>query len=402
VNHQGGRRGRGLITLLCAVLTALSGCGRARVPVASAPPAPPPALTVVQAQTVVQVYFEDIGAGSLDAAYALWPPAWQAAHPIADWRAGPPLPPGAVPEFTSAQSRPAGSVYVGVRAVVTDRAGRRWAEGGFTVGVVGRRAMLLAGGIRPPLPPEDLQGLAVAAGSGGQVGGADCGADHLTWSVQPDRLAGDGRVSHIAITGPDGHGVPLPALPGFSFGTFPTFCGDLLGDGHTELVLTTATTSAGAYRQASVYALGAAGVRLLGQIPSVGDAAYPRPVAEDGLVPYAIVGLRQIGAIGQAPILAPEIWAPVGDIYVRDTAAFPAALHEDIANLTAASAQWGKCAAGWRACAAPDLLRAYYDYCELGEADAGLKALLALVPHGEAAWLRAQEAGVRQVLALPE
>lgn len=119
-------------------------------------------------------------------------------------------------------------------------------------------------------------------------------------------------------------------------------------------------------------------------------------------MPFALVGLRPIDDVGSGPILAPEIWAPEGGLYQRDTAGFPDALRQDIALHLAASGSWAKCIAGWTACAAPDLLRAYYDYSELGAADAGLAKLEALVPPEEQAWLRAQAHIVEQNLALPE
>ncbi len=385
----------------CACLLALGGCGGGvfghRYPASAAAAA----VTVAQAEQVVRSYFTDMAAGRDSAAAHLWSTTWQRAHPISGWASSPPLPPGVQPEFGGATANGGGTVTLAVRGVAGSPLGPRWATGTFTVGMAAGSPRLLGGGLQPPSVPLNLQSLAVRGAAGDQTGDAPCGGYTVRWSLRADATAGRGAVSAVAVTAPDGHRLPLPALPGFSFGTVPTFCGDLLGNGGMDLVLTTATTSAHYYRQAVVYALSPTAVRLIGQVPSAQDARYPRPVAEDGLVPYAMVGMHQIDDVGYGPILAPVIWAFSGGIYQRETPAFPDVLRRDIVRRLADPGAWRRCARGFVACASPDLLVAYYDYAKLGEASAGLAHLETLVPSGERAWLVGQAQVVAMNIALP-
>jgi len=358
-------------------------------------------MTAAEAESLVQAYFTAMAAGKDANAAQLWSATWQRANPISGWAAHPPLPPGVQPEFQGTTEGNGGTVTVAVRAVASGPFGSRWATGTFTAGIVDGSPRLIGGGVHPPVTPQNLQTIATTNPAGDQTGDAQCGPYTVKWSMRADATAGGGAISSVTVTAADGHVVPMPAMPGFSFGTVPTFCGDFLGNGGMDLVLTTATTSAHYYRQAAVYALAENGVQLIGQVPSVEDARYPRPVAEDGLMPYAMVGMREIDDVGYGPILAPVIWAVSGGIYQRETPAFTHVLREDIAQRLADPEAWTHCAQTFAACAGPDLLVAYYDYTNLGDPAAGLSQLDALIPAGERPWLAGQAHVVDMNLALP-
>lgn len=395
------RLARSRVAALALGLAVIAGCGRLPAPQAAGTPAGP-SLSAAAAEALVTAFFSDVAKGEDAAAAALWTVAWQQAHPVSGWVANPPLPPGVSPQFQGTQTAGAGERIVSLRAVATNGAlGQRWALGSYTVGLVSGQPRLLAGGLRPPTVPQDLQGVAVPGAGGAQTGSAACGGYTVSWSMKPHVGPGGGALSTIRVTDSAGKPVALPALPAFSFGTVPTWCGDLLADGGTDLMLTTTTANAHYYRQAVVYALHGDSVSLIGQVSSEQDSAYPRPVAEDGLVPYSLVATLEIDAMGSEPIVAPMIWAPIDGFYQLDTAAYTAVLQQDIVQRLADPAAWTACHQGFTICAAPDLLRAYYDYSLLGQSGPGLTHLESLIPAGERAWLRQQAQIVSLHIALP-
>lgn len=395
------------VALVLVACVAGPGCGRPPAPVPSVPassaaPVAQP-VSVADATTLVQQFYSLMAGGKAASAAALWTADWQRAHPQAAWAASPPVPPGAVAQIGQVQARPDGTVYVPVTAIVQGPAGRRWADAGYVVGrdAAGRVA-LLAGGVQAPLAPLDLQSITNPLPGGGSGGEAICGAYGVQWSVQPDRTSGDGMVSTLTITGPDGKAVPPPPIPPFSFGTWPTACGDLLGDGGTELVLTTATSTEGAYRQASVYVVAPNGTRLIGQMASEGEPTYPRPESPDGLYPYVMATSREVDDVGAGPILATSFWAYGGLAYERATDHFPAVLRADRDARLARLKAGEKCSASPPVCEAPDLLLAYYDDRLLGEGESGLKALQALLPKAaDRTWLQQQADVVAFRMSLP-
>lgn len=395
------RAGGGWLAALGVGAWLAAGCGRAAsVPVA--PVAPAPVVTVADARTVVRVYFADLRRGHPHAAYALWSAAWRSSHPYGPWRAGPPLPPGAHVRFRATTGgHAAGGAQVAVRAVVAQGGLTRWAVGTFTVGAVAGRAVLTGGGLQAPAAVRDLQALATRDGQRAQSGVATCGRFRVRWSVRFGVTAGGGARSHIRVATAAGAPVSLPAVPAFSFGTLPTYCGDLLGNGGMDLVLTTATTTAGDYHQAAILSLGAAGARLVGQVPSVGSPSLPRPEAVGGLLPMAIEATRLVDVVGGASVLAPEFWGPSGGSYRLDTAAFPAALAADAARQVGVARASAHCTQGWQACVGARLLRAYADDVSAGTGPAGLAGLLALAPPHDAAWLRGQAEVVAAAVRRP-
>ncbi len=403
-----GARARLLVTVLTLSLagTACGGATPATSPSSSpsssstAAAATPP-ISAADAGAVVQHFVSLAGSGQAAAAAALWSSAWQTAHPVAGWAASPPVPAGASATLGQPQVRSDGTVYVPVTVSVQGPAGRRWAQAGYVVGYDGNRVVLLAGSMQAPLTPEDLQPDTEPLGHGVSGGEAVCGDFQVQWTVRP-AADGDGMTSTLAITGPDGKAVPAPALPPFSFGTTPTACGDLLGDGGTELVLTTATTTAGAYRQASVYQLSASGARLLGQMASAGDPRAPRPESPDGLYPLVMATTRSIDDVGAGPILATTYWAYGGLAYEKATDKFPGVLQADLdARLARLKAGEG-CKTAPPVCEAPDLLLAYYDERLLGQSAKGLAALDALLPTAaDRAWLQQQADIVAYRMSIP-
>lgn len=378
--------------IACGVLLAFAAVGCARTARPKLKSTVTQLVTPAEAEATVQAYFQDMDAGKYTAAASLWSAAWRASHPVAGWTSNPPLPPGVQPQFAGYIAK-ADSVTLAVRAVASGPLGVRWGTGQFTVAAVHGAPILTGGAIGPSATPEDLQALARNDSAGNQTGDATCGTYQVRWSMRPGAAGGGGALSAVSVTAADGTALNLPAMAGFSFGTVPTFCGDFLGNGGEELMLTMATTSAHYYRQSFVYALGRTRAHLIGQVPSVEDARYPRPVAEDGLMPYAIVGMRQIDDVGSGPILAPVIWAVAGGVYQRETAAFPDVLREDLASRLAGAAGWSHCVQPFAACAGRSLLLAYYDFENLGEASKGLSQLQGLVPPTERAWV-AQQAGI--------
>ncbi len=373
---------------VCAWLA--TGCGRAGSGLLGRA-APAPVMTVADARTVVRVYFADLRRGHPHAAYALWSAAWRSSHPYGPWRAGPPLPPGAHVRFRDAKGgQGAGGARVDVRAVVTQGGLTRWISGAFTVGAAAGHAVLTAGGLQAPPVARNLQALATRDGHNAQSGSATCGAFRVRWSVRFGVTAGGGALSHIRVATAAGAPVSLPAVPAFSFGTLPTYCGDLFGTGGMDLVLTTATTTAGDYHQAAILSLSASGARLIGQVPSVGSPSLPRPEAVGGLVPMAIESTRLVDVVGGVSVLAPEFWGASGGSYALDTAAFPAALAADAARQVGAARASAHCARGWKACVGARLLRAYADDVSAGTGPTRLAGLLALAPPQDAAWLRGQ------------
>ena len=399
VTRLGAAARRMLAVGVCGWLA--TGCGRAgSVPVAPVPR--PPLVTVADAQTVVRVYFADLRRGHPHAAYALWSAAWRSTHPYGPWRAGPPLPAGAQVRFRATKGgHGANGAHVAVQAVVTQGGLTRWAAGTFTVGVVAGRAVLTGGGLQAAPAVQNLQALATRDGHNAQSGAATCGAFRVRWSVRFGVTAGGGARSHVRVATAAGAPVSLPALPAFSFGTLPTYCGDLLGTGGMDLVLTTATTTAGDYHQAAVLSLGASGARLIGQVPSVGTPSLPRPEAVGGLVPLAIEATRLVDVVGGASVLAPEFWGASGGSYALDSAAFPAALAADAARRLSRARASTHCTRGWKACVGARLLRAYADDVSAGTGPARLPGLLALAPPQDAAWLRGQAGFVAVAVRRP-
>lgn len=362
-----------------------------------------PAITAVQAYDAVRSYLELASQGDLADAYDLWAPAWRAQHPYPAWAAAAPVPAGASYEVGASVAAGGGEWSVPFRIGIGTAAGVRWADGTYTVAGADGGARLEAGGPAPPAPTLDLQALGVpAGGAGGVSGDADCAGYSVAWSATPGPGPAAGWTSHLSITAPDGKPVPAPALAPFSFGSTPTACGDFFGDGGEEIVITSATTTSGAYRQAFVYRLaGTSPPVLLGQISSVGDPADPRPVSPDGLYPYLMVASAEIDTVAGAPILAPVYWAYDGVLYRNATSELPGILRADLqANLAALAGGAAACHP-LPSCAAPDLLGAYYDQEELGEKGSGLPALQALLPAGDRSWLAGQAAIVDYVVRSP-
>lgn len=351
------------------------------------------------AYALVEQYLGLAASNQLQAAYRLWASSWQEGHPYAAWAADHPIPPGAQYQVGAPTHQVGyGTWGVPFRIGVSTPAGVRWADGIITVGGTAGRPALEAGGLAAPAPPVNLQALTTTAADGTESGQADCGGYQVVWSARPGAAPGDGWASHISVTAPDGRPVPMPALAPFSFGSLPTSCGDLFGDGGEELVVTTATTTAGFYRQAAVYRFnGSAAPTPLGGMSSVGSPTEPRPASPDGLYPYLIVTSAEIDVVGATPILAPVYWAFDGTLFRNATADLPEILTADF-NARLAALTAGPTCGALPTCAAPTLLRAYYDEAVLGKAAGALARLQALLPSGDRAWLAQQAQVVNYVI----
>ncbi len=387
----------GLMLAGCAA----SGSARsaASLSATSAAVAPPSAAAAAR---LIQGYFAAAAAGRWSDAYALWSRTWRRTHPEAAWKASDPLPAGARATVSTAGIHPqAGGLYVPVAVRVRGARSTRTGQAGFIVVARGTSARLAAGGMLPPPAMTYLQ--ATLAGTGPQRGQGNCGSYRVRWSVVRGRHAPSagtfaGDRTTLTITGKGGRRLsPLP-LPPFSFGTYPTYCGDLLGHG-TAMVLVSYYNGPGPLRQgeAFVFQLGRRHGHLVGQLPIRGDdLRYPRPQAVGDLYPRVLVTQRTAAYLGGRPVLVPSVWAyaqqgAVG-LYGAAAAAYPGPLRADLARRDAELRRALPCHTQLASCAGPALLGAYYDYQVLGEGAKGLKRLQALLPASDRSWLRGQAA----------
>ena len=353
------------------------------------------ALNADPAVAVVQRFFTLMRSGQLPAARALWTATWRAAHPANGWASEPDLPPGATFAPTEVSSYGGGQTYVAGRVMAPGPYGTEWGPAGYVVRDVGGILLIDNGGLQGPAPLTDLQSLAVHGPWGQQSGSAACGPYRVQWTAVVGG-ATPGQRTTLRITDAQGAALPpLPLMP-LTFGTTPTWCGDMLGDGGTDLVVTAAFTgSAAGERQASIFRLEPGGARLLGQVTSWGDNAYPRPAAVDRMYPYEMLSSMQIGTVGTRPLLLHPIWAYVGLDYQPETQAFPDYLRRDLDAQLQVIRSAPPCASGTVPCLASTYVRAFYDGWELKGAATVLAELDALLPPSQRAWMAQQATAVR-------
>ncbi len=364
------------------------------------------APTAAAATQVVRRYFDLAAAGRWSEAYALWSPQWRRGHAEPAWRASTPLPAGARAAVEASGMHPqAGGLYVPVAVTVPGTLSPRTGRAGFIVVAQGGAARLADGGMLRPPAMTDLQATMGQGGAGVQRGQGRCGTYRIRWSVLPahrSRPVGTYAGDHttLTITAAGGGTLPPLPLPPFTFGTYPTYCGDLLGHG-TAIVLVAYYNGPGPLRQGEAFAfqLGRHGGRLLGQLPTRGsDLRYPMPQAVGGLYPRVLVARRTAAYIRGLPVLVPSVWAYARQgavsLYEAASAQYPSVLRADLARRRAELRQVLPCHAALASCAGPALAGAYYDYQVLGQGRSGLTRLEALLPPAGRAWLRSQAASI--------
>ena len=361
--------------------------------------------TVSVATRLVQRYFAAAAAGQWSQAYALWSPGWRSGHPESAWKATRPLPAGAQATVETAGIHPqAGGLYVPTVVRVPGARATLSGQAGFIVVARGGTARLAGGGMLRPPAMTNLQA-AGGADTAVRQGQGRCGSYRIRWSVRRARRppsAGTYAGDHTTLTITSGHGrtfSPLP-LPPFSFGTYPTYCGDLLGHG-TAIVLVSYYNGPGPQRQgqAFVFQLGRHGGHLVGQLPTRGsNLRYPRPRLVGDLYPRVLVTRRTAAYLGSQPVLVPSVWAydhqgAVG-LYQAAPMAYPGLLRADLARRQAELRRALPCHTALSVCAGPALVGAYYDYQVLGQGAKGLKQLQSLLPATDRSWLQGQAATV--------
>lgn len=385
------------------VVTAKLVSGQTTAPTASAPPQTTAAsLPTTGPIAVVNRYVHLVSEGHLAAAWALWSPAWQATHPEPTWAAAPPLPGGSTLSQATAVPYPHGETYVRARVTAPGPYGLQWSPAGFIVAPEGGALRIAAGGLSGPPPLTDLQALATHPTKTAQAGQATCGPYTVTWTAE--RGPKPGQWTHLTVTGPTGRALPPLPLAPLAFSTYPTWCGDMFGNGGTELMVTSAFTGApSGEQQASIFALRPDGYQLLGQVTAWGDPGYPRPEAVNGMYPYEVLSAMVLDPSGAgAPVMVHPVWADTGLDFQPETQAFPGFLARKLrAALEAATAAAGCKPSGSRPCGAADDVRAYYFAWDLGEAPTVLAALQAQLPFPDRAWLAQQAALVREAVGSP-
>ena len=351
---------------------------------------------------LVNHFVQLLAAGHASAAWGLWSPAWQAAHPEAAWAGAPPLPGGARLSDVTTVPYPNGETYVRGTITAPGPYGPQWSPAGFLVGTSGGRLQLLDGGLAGPTPLTDLQSQAVHLSKTKQQGQASCGPYTVTWTALRARTPG--QWTQLTVTAPGGKALPALPLAPLAFSTYPTWCGDMLGDGSTELIITSAFTGApSGEQQASIFELEPAGYRLLGQVTAWGDPAYPRPVAVNDMYPYQVLSSMVLDTVGSSgPVIAHPVWADTGLDFQPETQAFPAFLTGELRTALAGIAKAPTCrASGPPPCAAANYVLGYYDAWDLGEAPAILSQLDTTLPPADRSWMAAQAAMVREAVGTP-
>lgn len=360
------------------------------------------ALPTTGAVGLVNRYVQLLAAGHASAGWALWAPAWQATHPEAAWAAVPPLPAGAQLSDVSIARYPNGETYVSGRVTAPGPYGPEWSPAGFVVGSAGGSLRLMAGGLSGPTPLTNLQAQAVHLSPTKQQGHAACGPYTVQWTAE--RGPTPGQWTQLSITGPAGKVLPPLPLPPLTFSTYPTWCGDMLGNGSTELILTAAFTGAATgEQQASVFELQPDGFQLLGQVTAWANPAYPKPEAVNGMYPYEVMSSMVLDVIGShQEVITHPVWADTGLDFQPETQAFPQYLQQQLTAQLAAIAHAPACtSSGPPPCAGSDYVLAYYFAWDLRQGPSVLAKLDALLPPAERSWMAAQASMVREAIGAP-
>ncbi len=351
---------------------------------------------------LVNRYVQLLAAGHPSAAWALWSSAWQAAHPEAAWAAVPALPAGSRLSDVSTVPYPNGQTYVSARITAPGPYGQEWGPAGFVVGTSNRGLRLLAGGLSGPTPLTDLQAQAIHLSKIKQQGQAACGPYTVQWTGE--RGPTPGQWTQLTVTGPGGKALPPLPLPPLTFSTYPTWCGDMLGNGSTELIVTAAFTGAPTgEQQASIFELQPDGFQLLGQVTAWGDASYPKPEAVNGMYPYEVLSAMTLDTIGPGrPVIAHPVWADTGLDFQPETQAFPGYLAQQLSGELATIAHAPACkSAGPPPCTGVDAVLAYYFAWDLRQGPPVLAQLDALLPPADRTWMADQASMVREAIGTP-
>lgn len=347
-----------------------------------------------------------LGAGHSTQAWQLWSPAWQATHPESAWAANPPVPFAATFSAPTVTAYPDGHTLVQGKVTVPGPYGTQWSPAGFVVGTVGGSLRILAGGMTGPTPLVNMQSQVVRVSSVEQQGNVVCGPYTVRWTASSGYTPA--QRTQVSITGPGGKALPPIPLAPLTFGTYPTWCGDMTGNGSTDLMITAVDNGAPGSlyleQQASIYELKPTGYSLLGQVTAWADPSYPKPVAVNGMYPYEVLGSMVVDHIGpkNTPVLIHPVWANTGIDFEAESQAFPAYLRQELAADLAAITGAPTCTlSGSPPCQADNFVLAYYAAWDLREGPAVLAQLDALLPPADRGWMAAQASWVRSQIGTP-